>query len=111
MSFMDKVWDVLINKGHVLLAAICQGAVIYLDRTGHQIGLTTQQTINWFYLFLAGHFGASQIWPDKNSGGDSNANANANASTNTSTDTSTVNVVVAPAAPAAPATGSAQPKG
>lgn len=61
----DKVWDVVINKAHVAVAVATQGAILYLDRTGHAIGASTQQTVNWFYAFLAGHFGASQLWPDK----------------------------------------------
>jgi hypothetical protein len=64
-SAMDKVWDVLINKAHVAIAVVTQAAILYLDRTGHAITASTQQTVNWFYLFLAGHFGASQLWPDK----------------------------------------------
>ena len=61
----DKLWDVLINKAHVGIAVITQGVVFYLDRTGHAISASTQQTVNYFYLFLTGHFGASQLWPDK----------------------------------------------
>lgn len=61
----DKLFDILINKAHVALAVITQGVILYLDRTGHAIGPSTQQTVNWFYLFLAGHFGASQVWPDR----------------------------------------------
>jgi hypothetical protein len=61
----DKFWDRLVNSSHLAVAAICQMAILALDRLGHPIGATTQQTINWFYTFLAGHFGASQIWPDK----------------------------------------------
>ena len=64
----DKIFDVLINKAHVALAVITQGVILYLDRTGHAINASTQQTVNWFYMFLAGHFGASQVWPDKPDG-------------------------------------------
>lgn len=69
----DKAFDILINKAHVAIAVICQGVILYLDRTGHPIGASTQQTVNWFYTFLAGHFGASQLWPDKPAQGVPNA--------------------------------------
>jgi hypothetical protein len=62
---LDKVWDVIVNKAHVAIAVITQGVILYLDRTGHAISASTQTTVNWFYAFLAGHFGASQVWPDK----------------------------------------------
>jgi hypothetical protein len=67
---LNKLWDVLINKAHVAIAVACQGVVFWLDRSGHPIGASTQQTVNWFYAFLAGHFCSSQVWPDKDSGGD-----------------------------------------
>ena len=53
----NKVWDVLINKAHVGIACMW--------KTGRDLGSGVQQTVSWFYAFLAGHFGASQVWPDK----------------------------------------------
>ena len=69
-KFQDHLWDILVNKGHVLLAAICQGAiVVYHFRTGHDIGAGVQNTVYAFYGFLGGHFGISQKWPDKDGDG------------------------------------------
>ena len=66
MSFQDKLWDFFINKGHVILAATCQGSILFMHwHYGKDISSNVQQTVNWFYAFLAGHFGASQVWPDK----------------------------------------------
>jgi hypothetical protein len=69
-KLQDRVWDVLVNKGHVLLAAICQGAVIgFHFKTGRDVGVNVMNTIYAFYGFLAGHFGVSQKWPDKDGDG------------------------------------------
>ena len=66
MSFQDKLWDFFINKGHVILASLTQGSILFMHwHYGKDISNNVQQTVNWFYLFLAGHFGASQVWPDK----------------------------------------------
>jgi hypothetical protein len=63
---MDKIWDALINKAHVLIATITQGAIFIAHwKFGKDLSPGVQSTVNWFYLFLAGHFGASQAWPDK----------------------------------------------
>lgn len=70
---LDKLWDFFVNKGHVIVAALTQGVILYLDRSGHAIGASTQQTVNWFYLFLGGHFIGSQKWPDKDSDGNSSS--------------------------------------
>lgn len=62
----DRIWDVLINKAHVGIAAAFQASVLIVHwKTGRDLGPNVQQTLNWFYLFLAGHFSASQVWPDK----------------------------------------------
>lgn len=62
----DKVWDALINKCHVAIAAACQAAILVFHwKTGRDLPPGVQGTVNWFYTFLAGHFGASQVWPDK----------------------------------------------
>lgn len=72
MTFWDKVYDVLINKAHVALAAVMQTSILFMHwHYGKDISTNVQQTVNWFYMFLAGHFGASQVWPDKKD--DSNA--------------------------------------
>ncbi len=66
---LDKLWDILINKAHVAIGVIFQGAIlVWHHKTGRDIGTNVAQTVNWFYLFLAGHFGASQLWPDKKDG-------------------------------------------
>jgi hypothetical protein len=64
----DKVWDIVINKAHVVIGVGCQGYILWEAHHGRDIGPNAAQTVNWFYLFLAGHFGASQIWPDKKDG-------------------------------------------
>jgi hypothetical protein len=64
----NKVWDIVVNKGHVIIASVCQGSILFMHwHYGKDISPNVQQTVNWFYLFLAGHFGASQVWPDKDS--------------------------------------------
>lgn len=67
-----KVWDILINKAHVAIACLCQVAIFIAHwKFGKDISANVAQTVNWFYVFLAGHFGASQVWPDKkDDGGD-----------------------------------------
>lgn len=63
----SKVWDILINKAHVGIAVICQASILIMHwKYGKDLTPNIQQTVNWFYLFLAGHFGASQVWPDQN---------------------------------------------
>lgn len=62
----DKLFDILINKAHVGIATLCQATILFMHwKFGYDLSPTVQQTVNWFYLFLAGHFGASQVWPDK----------------------------------------------
>lgn len=62
----DKAFDILINKAHVGIACLCQGSILVFHwKTGRDLGSGVQQTVSWFYAFLAGHFGASQVWPDK----------------------------------------------
>jgi hypothetical protein len=58
-------WSFVINKSHVAVACIAQGWVMWENHHGHDISANVAQTLNWFYMFLAGHFGASQVWPDK----------------------------------------------
>jgi hypothetical protein len=67
----DKIWAWVINQSHVQIACVCQATIFIMHyRYGKDITPGVQQTVNWFYLFLAGHFGASQIWPDKPVEGD-----------------------------------------
>ncbi len=64
MNF-DKVFDTLINKFHILLAATAQGAVLaYQFKTGHDIGSGIQNSLYGFYAFLAGHAFTYQRYPD-----------------------------------------------
>lgn len=69
-KIQDRVFDIIVNKGHVLLAAICQGAIIgFHFKTGRDVGVNVMNTVYAFYGFLAGHFGVSQKWPDKDGDG------------------------------------------
>lgn len=62
----NKIFDILINKAHVGIACLCQATIFVMHYHFHQdITSNVQTTVNWFYAFLAGHFGASQVWPDK----------------------------------------------
>ena len=106
MSFQDKLWDFFINKGHVILASVTQGSILFMHwHYGKDISNNVQQTVNWFYLFLAGHFGASQVWPDKDNDGIPDAQESHGALKDDGTP-------VNPPAPAPnPGTGSNQSKG
>jgi hypothetical protein len=65
----DKVWDIVINKAHVVLAVLCQAAIFIMHwKFGKDISANVAQTVNWFYVFLGGHFVGSQVWPDKKDG-------------------------------------------
>ena len=108
-KIQDRVFDIIVNKGHVLLAAICQGAIIvYHFRTGHDIGAGVQNTVYAFYGFLGGHFGISQKWPDKDGDGVPDAMEPHGA---LNSDGTPVNPAPAPAPAPDPAAGSNQPKG
>jgi hypothetical protein len=62
----DSIFQTLMNKGHVAVAAVCQGAILFYHwKTGRDIGPNVQSTVFTFYGFLAGHFTSSQVWPDK----------------------------------------------
>lgn len=62
----NKLWDFLQNKSHVIIVCICEGTILFVHwRYGKDISSNVRDTVNWFYLFLAGHFTASQVWPDK----------------------------------------------
>lgn len=94
----DKVYDIIINKLHVVLAAITQGAIIVFHfRTGHDIGNGVQGTVYAWYGFLAGHALTYQKYPDADANHDGVPDAQQQAP--------------APAAPAAPAAGSDGAKG
>jgi len=63
---IDKILDAFVNKMHVILGALCQGAILlYVYKTGRDIGPGVQNSVYAFYGFLAGHFGFSQKWPDQ----------------------------------------------
>ena len=64
----DRFIKWVINESHIFIAVACQAVVFVLDRTGHAIAPSTQQTVNWFYGMLGTHFAASQIWPDDKPG-------------------------------------------
>lgn len=61
----DRVYDIVINKMHVVLAAVTQGAIIVFHfKTGKDIGNGVQGTVYAWYGFLAGHALTYQKWPD-----------------------------------------------
>jgi hypothetical protein len=62
---LQKALDVFINKFHVILATLCQGALLaYHFKTGHDIGAGIQNTVYGYYAFLAGHALTYQRFPD-----------------------------------------------
>lgn len=62
---LQKILDVLINKFHIILATLCQGALLgYHFKTGHDIGAGIQNTVYGYYAFLAGHALTYQRYPD-----------------------------------------------
>lgn len=62
----DKLWEILVNKAHVAIAVIFQaGVLVWHHVTGRDLGLNVTQSLTSFYMFLAGHFVSSQVWPDK----------------------------------------------
>jgi hypothetical protein len=88
---LDKFWDFCINKSHVLVVTVFQGAILIAHwKYGKDLSVGVQSTVNWFYLFMAGHFGASQVWPDKTA---PTVDVNVN---NQNTNTATATVVPAP---------------
>jgi hypothetical protein len=60
----DKIFDVIVNKLHIILAAICQGTIFLMSRNGHDIGPGVQNTVYAYYAFLAGHNLTNQKYPD-----------------------------------------------
>jgi len=63
-----KIWDAIINKFHIVLGTICQGAIIlYHFKTGKDLGPGVVSSVYAFYGFLLGHSGIYQKWPDKDS--------------------------------------------
>lgn len=66
----DRVYDIVINKLHVVLAAVTQGAIIVFHfKTGRDIGNGVQGTVYAWYAFLAGHALTYQKFPDANNDG------------------------------------------
>jgi hypothetical protein len=62
----DKVLDVIVNKVHIVLGAICQGTIfVYMKWSGHDIPPGVQNTVYAYYAFLAGHNLTNQKYPDK----------------------------------------------
>ena len=74
----QKILDTIINKFHIILASVAQGAIfMYHFKTGHDIGSGVQNTVYAYYGFLAGHAYTYQVHPDHDGGdgaaGDQNA--------------------------------------
>ena len=62
---INKILDALINKFHIILASVAQGAIIvYHFKTGHDVGPGVVNTVYAFYAFLAGHAFTYQKYPD-----------------------------------------------
>lgn len=66
MTFnFDKLFDTIINKFHIVLGTIAQGAVIFYHfKTGKDLGPGVVNSLYAFYAFLLGHAGVYQKWPD-----------------------------------------------
>lgn len=57
--------DTIINKFHIVLGTVAQGAIIvYHFKTGKDVGPGVVNTIYAFYAFLAGHALTYQKYPD-----------------------------------------------
>ena len=62
----DKILDALVNKFHIVLGSLAQGAIIIFHfKTGHDIGTGVTNTVYAYYAFLAGHALTYQKYPDK----------------------------------------------
>jgi len=62
MSLLDTV----INKGHFILAALCQAAVLVMHYGFHKdISVNVQGTVYAFYGFLGAHALTYQKYPDQ----------------------------------------------
>lgn len=62
---LDKVWDILINKFHIVLGTAAQAAVlVYHFKTGHDIGSGIQNSLYAYFTFLGAHAMTYQKWPD-----------------------------------------------
>ena len=68
---MKQFFDVLINKLHIALGTLAQGAVIiYHFKTGKDLGPGVTSSMYAYYGFLLGHAGVYQWKPDKDGGDD-----------------------------------------
>ena len=67
---LDKIFDLLINKFHIILGTGCEAAILFYHfHTGHDIGSGVQGTVYAFYAFLAGHAFTYQKYPDHDDNG------------------------------------------
>ncbi len=65
METLNKILDALTNRFHLILATMCQGAiVVYHFKTGHDLGPGVVNTVYAFYALLAGHAFTYQKYPD-----------------------------------------------
>ena len=63
---LDKIFDVVINKLHILLACVAHGALLaYTFHTGHDTPPGIQNCEFGFLAFLGGHALTYQLHPDK----------------------------------------------
>jgi hypothetical protein len=62
---LSGILDTLINKFHIVLGSVTQGAIIvYHFKTGKDVGPGVVNTVYAFYAFLAGHALTYQRYPD-----------------------------------------------
>ena len=61
----DKIWDVIVNKVHVLIAVVYSGGLAgYVMHTGKDIPSGLQNLSYALFAFLAGHNLTNQKYPD-----------------------------------------------
>jgi hypothetical protein len=63
---LQPVLDKVTNYSHTVIGtAYAVAAITYHFKTGKDLGSGFVTFSGYFYAFLAGHFAASQKWPDK----------------------------------------------
>lgn len=63
--WLQKTLDVLINKFHIILGTVAQGAILaHHFKTGKPLDSGVVNTVYAYYAFLAGHALTYQKYPD-----------------------------------------------
>ena len=66
---IQAILSKITNDGHVPIALLVfVVTTAYHFHTQHDLGPSYVSSLYAFYGFLAGHFGCSQVWPDKPGG-------------------------------------------